>query len=55
MLTVPINYDSKKDYFDTSEVEVVIKLVKQVKSDAVIVVNSTSRLAKKQASMRNER
>lgn len=41
IVAAPTNYDSKKNFFDTSEVEAVIHQVMAVNSDAVIVIKST--------------
>lgn len=41
VIAAPTNYDSKKNFFDTSAVENVIELVLSVNKDAIMIIKST--------------
>ncbi|MDE6729314.1 MAG: nucleotide sugar dehydrogenase [Oscillospiraceae bacterium] len=41
IIATPTNYDSRKNFFDTSAVEAVIRLVMQYQSEAIMIIKST--------------
>lgn len=41
IIAAPTNYDSKKNFFDTSAVEAVIELVMSVNTEAIMIIKST--------------
>ena len=41
VIAAPTNYDSRKNFFDTSAVEAVIQLVMKVNPEAIMVIKST--------------
>ncbi len=41
VIATPTNYDSEKNYFDTSSIEAVVEIVKKCNKEAVIIIKST--------------
>jgi len=41
VIATPTNYDSEKNYFDTSSIEKVMDIIIQVNTDAIVVIKST--------------
>lgn len=41
IIATPTNYDAERNFFDTSSIEIVLELIKQVNQEAVVVIKST--------------